>query len=46
MGPQRGQAAPAAMSNPIFVDVDGNGFQPNGDTLDAPLPVMGGRPVP
>ena len=46
MGPQRGQAAPAAMSNPIFVDMDGNGFKPNGDTLDAPRPVMGGRPVP
>jgi len=30
---------PAAISNPIFVDVDGNGFQPNKDTLDAPLPV-------
>jgi hypothetical protein len=21
------------------VDVDGDGFEPNGDTLDAPLPV-------
>lgn len=30
---------PAALSNPIFVDVDGNGFQANKDTLDAPLPV-------
>jgi hypothetical protein len=30
---------PTAISNPIFVDVDGNGFQPNKDTLDAPLPV-------
>jgi hypothetical protein len=23
--------------NPIFVDVDGNGFQANGDDLDRPL---------
>lgn len=45
MGPRRGQAPPAAMSNPIFVDVDGNGFQPNGDTLGEPLPVTSGRPV-
>ena len=30
---------PAAMSNPIFIDVNGNGFQPNKDTLGAPLPV-------
>ena len=29
---------PAAMINPIFVDVNGDGFQPNKDTLDAPLP--------
>eukprot|EP00456_Euglypha_rotunda_P080912 TRINITY_DN786_c0_g2_i1.p1 TRINITY_DN786_c0_g2~~TRINITY_DN786_c0_g2_i1.p1 ORF type:complete len:868 (+),score=194.82 TRINITY_DN786_c0_g2_i1:2039-4642(+) len=38
-GPNFGNAEPAAISNPIFVDVDGNGFQPNKDTLDAPLPV-------
>ena len=31
--------APAAVSNPIFIDVVGNGFQANKDTLDAPLPV-------
>lgn len=34
-----GQQQPAAISNPIFVDVDGNGFMPNKDTLDIPLPV-------
>ncbi len=39
MGPVAGQARPAALSNPIFVDVDSAGFQPNRDTLDAPLPV-------
>ncbi|MBI1346053.1 hypothetical protein GC163_07165 [bacterium] len=33
---------PAALSNPIFVDVDGNGFTPNKDTLDAALPVKFG----
>jgi hypothetical protein len=38
-GPTFGDSEPAAISNPIFVDVDGNGFQPNKDTLDAPLPV-------
>ncbi len=32
---------PAAYHNPIFIDIDGNGFQPNGDTLDQPyLKVM------
>lgn len=32
---------PCAYNNPIFIDVDGNGFQPNGDLLDYPLPVKG-----
>ena len=30
---------PCAYNNPIFVDVDGNGFTPNGDTLGYELPV-------
>jgi hypothetical protein len=30
---------PFAYHNPIFVDVDGHGFTPNGDTLGWPLPV-------
>lgn len=38
-GEKQGAAMPVAVSNPIFVDVDGNGFQANGDTLGAPLPV-------
>ena len=38
-GKDMGKAQPAAMTNPIFVDVDGNGFVPNKDTLDHPLPV-------
>ena len=29
---------PLAYHNPIFVDVDGGGFTPNGDLLDWPLP--------
>lgn len=32
---------PCAYNNPIFIDVDGNGFKPNGDLLDYPLPVKG-----
>jgi len=39
LGPDHGGGMPIAVSNPIFVDVDGGGFAPNGDTLDAPLPV-------
>ncbi len=30
---------PCAYHNPIFVDFDGQGFKPNGDTLGFPLPV-------
>lgn len=37
MGPNPDQ--PCAVSNPVYVDVDGGGFTPNKDTLDAPLPV-------
>jgi len=38
-GPTWGKDRPAAFTNAIFVDVDGNDFQPNGDTLGVPLPV-------
>ncbi len=34
-----GKHPPVAVSNPIFVDVDGKGFQPNGDQLGFPLPL-------
>ena len=38
MGPDHGEDKPVAVSNPIFVDVDGGGFKANGDTLgDLPL---------
>ena len=43
MGSFWGQNPPAALSNPIFVDVDGNGFRANGDTLGHPLPVKFGE---
>ena len=39
LGPQWGAQHPAALTNPVFVDVDGDGFQPNKDTLGYPLPV-------
>jgi hypothetical protein len=38
-GPNYGKHPPTALANPIFVDVDGNGFQPNGDQLGLPLPL-------
>jgi len=38
-GEAASKAQPTALSNPIFIDIDGNGFVPNKDTLDAPLPV-------
>jgi hypothetical protein len=38
MGPEHAADRPVAVSNPIFVDVDGRGFKPNGDTLGE-LPV-------
>ncbi|MCS6862668.1 MAG: CehA/McbA family metallohydrolase, partial [Abditibacteriales bacterium] len=44
IGPIMGHRSetPVAISNPIYVDVDGNGFQPNKDTLGAPLPTKKG----
>jgi hypothetical protein len=44
-GPRWGKLEPMAVSNPIWVDVDGDGFKPNGDTLGSPLPVKGGLPA-
>jgi hypothetical protein len=45
MGPMWGKQHPVAISNPIFVDVDGGGFKANGDTLGASLPVKAGKVV-
>jgi len=39
MGTQYGKRPPVAVSNPIFVDVDGGGFSPNRDLLDVPIPL-------
>ncbi|MFU7557968.1 CehA/McbA family metallohydrolase [Roseiconus sp. JC912] len=38
MGPNYGKRAPIAVSNPIFVDLDGHGFEHNHDELGLPLP--------
>jgi hypothetical protein len=43
MGRRFGNGPPVAVSNPIFVDVDGDGFQANGDDLGLPLPGTEGR---
>ncbi len=37
MGPEQGKTPPCAVGNPIFVDIDGDGFKPNGDMLGLPL---------
>ncbi len=37
MGADRGELPPVAVTNPIFVDVDGSGFQANGDDLGVPF---------
>lgn len=36
------KAEPAALTNPIYVDTDDDGFHPNKDTLGHPLPVKFG----
>ena len=43
LGPERGELMPVAISNPIFVDTSGDGFQANGDLLGFPLPVEPGH---
>ncbi|MBX3433711.1 MAG: carboxypeptidase regulatory-like domain-containing protein [Pirellulales bacterium] len=43
-GPDQGQAPPTAVANPVFVDVDGNGFRANGDQLGLPLPLPESEP--
>ncbi|HBE68187.1 MAG TPA: hypothetical protein DDW52_08570 [Planctomycetaceae bacterium] len=39
MGPEQGKLPPVAVSNPIFVDLNGDGFTPNGDDLGVPMMV-------
>ncbi|MGV3661788.1 MAG: CehA/McbA family metallohydrolase [Prosthecobacter sp.] len=36
-----GRMRPCAYNNPIYVDADGHGFTPNGDTLGFDLPIGG-----
>lgn len=38
MGPDHEKDMPIAVSNPIYIDVDGGGFKANGDTLGVSLP--------
>jgi hypothetical protein len=38
-GPQHEHDMPVAVSNPIYVDVDGNGFEASGDLLEWALPI-------
>ena len=38
MGPEHAATKPVAVTNPIFVDVKGDGFTPNGDLLGLPIP--------
>ncbi len=37
MGPEHGLTMPIAVTNPIYVDIDNDGFQPNRDLLGAPI---------
>jgi hypothetical protein len=43
MGPNHGKLPPVAVSNPIWIDVDGKGFTPNRDLLDVPLALAPGK---
>lgn len=46
MGPNYGgKLPPCAVANPIYVDIDGGGFKPNGDLLDLPLPIDPTKPI-
>jgi len=38
VGPSHAEDKPVAVSNPVRIDLEGDGFDANGDTLGAPLP--------
>lgn len=40
MGPDHEQDRPIAVSNPIFIDVHGDGFKSNGDMLGLEVPYL------
>lgn len=44
MGADRGQLPPIAVANPIYVDVDGGKFKPNGDNLGLPFMQRAAQP--
>lgn len=46
MGGDRGALPPVAVANPIYVDVDGGKFKPNGDNLGVPFMLPEGAAVP
>jgi hypothetical protein len=37
MGPGQEQVPPVAVANPVFVDLNGDGFKPNRDLLGVPI---------
>ena len=44
LGPMWGAQHPTALTNPVFVDIAGDGFTANKDILDFPLPVKYSEP--
>ena len=38
VGPAYQADNPVAVANPIYIDIDADGFQPNGDLLGIPIP--------
>ncbi len=42
MGSEKGELPPVAITNPIFVDVDGGKFKPNQDSLGVPFMLPAG----
>ncbi len=46
VGPSHQDDTPTAVANPIYVDVDADGFRPDGNTLGLPLPVENTTDMP